>query len=180
MIFRSLNISNYLLYIGVTIILTSLQCSLWMQFFFYFSAPQMWIPVLAYWATYRNLSEGLLMCYLLVVVTVSLSAVPLSLLLLLNLLCFLLAITIKQRIYWLGPTYLMLVTGIITLSFPIIHFLLSWAIEPNPISDPEIIDSILTGLLTSLMALPLYFLFRKFDTFTNKELPTDVGASSYE
>lgn len=177
---RYLNVTNYILHLLTTLILTSLQCSLWLQFFGYFPAPLMWQPVIAFWAVYRNLSEGLLMTYLLTITTVSLSAIPLSLFLFLNLVCFVVAKAIKQRIYWSGPTYLMLISGTLSLFFPLGHFILSWAIEPNPITDPEILDSILSALFTVLMAMPLYFLFVKIDQKTNKELPTDVGATNYE
>ena len=74
----------------------------------------------------------------------------------------------------------MLISGIISLSFPVFHFLLSWALEEKPITDPEIIDSILSALFTALAALPLYYLYVTVDIFTKKTLPTEAGASKYE
>lgn len=178
--FRNLSFTNYLLFLLLTLILTSLQCSLWMQFFGYFPAPQMWIPTLAYWAIYRDTGEGLIMAYLIVVSTISLSAVPLSLFLGIVIICFLLAKLIKERIYWRGTTYLTLISLVLALAFPLLHYLLSWAFEPVRITDPEALDNILSALLTALMSLPLYFLYAKIDELTKKDLPTDVGASSYE
>lgn len=171
---------NVLLYVLLNVAFTSFQCSLWLQFFGYFPSPHMWIPTLAYWAIYRRIQEGLFMSYLLVISTVALSSIPLSLFLLLNLLCFALALIVKQRIYWYGPTYLMLICGLISLAFPLFHFLLSWLLEPKPIQDPEILDAILSGLFTALIALPLYYVFVRLDALTHKELPTETGVSTYE
>ena len=178
--FRHLALTNYLTFLILTIALTSLQCSLWLQFFGYFPSPYMWIPTLVYWALYRRIHEGLLMCYMLVITTVSLSSIPISLFLFLNLIFYALAILIKQRIYWNGPTYLMLISGITSMTLTFFHFILSWILETKPIVDPEILDGILSGLFTSLVSLPLYYIFAKIDHVTNKELPTEAGTGKYE
>ncbi|MCB0390425.1 MAG: hypothetical protein KDD58_04000 [Bdellovibrionales bacterium] len=177
---RNLKITNYIAFLFINLALTSLQCSLWLQFFGFFPSPYMWLPTLAYWAIYREIHEGLFFSYFLVIETVALSSIPLSLFLLINLFCFGLVVLIKQRIYWSGPTYLMLISGIISIAFPIFHFFLSWAIEPKPISDTEILDGILSSLFTSLVAMPLYYLYSSIDKITNKSLPTEAGASKYE
>ncbi|MCB9026607.1 MAG: hypothetical protein H6625_09845 [Bdellovibrionaceae bacterium] len=53
-------------------------------------------------------------------------------------------------------------------------------LESKPISDPEILDGMLSGLFTALVSLPLYYVFSKIDTLTHKELPTEAGTSNYE
>lgn len=178
--FRGLTLLNIVVFTLFLVIFTSLQCSLWLQFFGFFPAPQTWIPFLVYWAIYRNFVEGLLFCYIITIATVPLTAMPLSIFTILCLVIFLFTKLIKERIYWNGVTYLMFICGIMSLSYPIFHIALSWLLEKNPISDPEIIDSILTSLLTSLIALPAFFIFSKLDQWTRKELPTDVGVIHYE
>lgn len=162
------------------IVFVGLQCSLWLQFFGYFPAPQTWIPFLCYWAVYRKLTEGLLLTYILALIANTTTALPFSVFLLLGLLIYLVARIIKERFFWNGATYLMFLSGLATIMFPIFHFVLSKIMEKNPISDPEVIDSILTALMTALLALPIHFIMNKIDFFTHKEWPTDVGTGQYE
>jgi hypothetical protein len=177
---RLLNFYNYLTYFILVLLLTSLQSSLWFQVFGSIPSPQIATIIIVYWAIYRNFIEGIIFCYLIAISTVALSAVSLNIYLLLCVSLFLTAKLIKQRVYWLGATYLMLTTFIVSTSLPFFHFFYSLAFEKNPMTDLEFLDSVLSSLLTALFALPFFFFFQKLDQVTKKELPADVGASSYE
>ena len=177
---QSLILGNYGLFLLASAILTSFQVSLWMQFFGYFPAPQIWITTLIYWTIYRRPSEGVIMTYLLTALIASLTAMPLSLLLITNIILFALTMAFKQRIYWSSPTYFMMLSALATLCFPVVHFILSFLFENNSITDPAVLDWILSSLLTALFALPTFLIYSWFDQLTHKELPTETGSGIYE
>jgi cell shape-determining protein MreD len=177
---RGESLINLLVTITLLVTLVGLQSSLWFQFFGFFPSPQCWIPFICYWAVYRNLFEGILLTYLVAIIANTATAMPISVFLLLSLIIFLVAKFIKERFFWNGATYLMFLTGVSTLLFPLFHFILSKLMEKNPISDLEIIDTILSSLTTALLALPIHFIMNKLDQVTHKEWPTDVGSGQYE
>ena len=176
----SLIFANYFLFTFVTIILTSLQCSLWMQFFGYFPAPQLWLTTLIYWTLYRKPLESIFMAYILTAVAGALSSIPTNMLLFIIIILVFLAMMVKRRIFWAGPTFFMICAGLSTLIFPTVHFGLSWLIETNPIHDIEALDWLLSALLTALLSLPLYYLYDWIDKLTQKKLPSEAGHSAYE
>jgi len=173
-------VGNFLLFLLLAAILASLQCSLWLQFFGYFPAPQLWLTTLAYWSIYRRPSEALFMVYALTIVANSLSSIPMSLLLPIDIGVFVVLFGIKRRIFWSGATYFTLLSFIATIVFPIFHIAISWLFEDNPITDPELLDWILSALITALISLPLFQLYQKLDKLTHKELPSEAGSTSYE
>ena len=176
----SLIVSNYVLFVLLTQLLSGVQCSLWLQIFGPFVAPQLWVPTLVYWTFYRRPHEGLAMTYLLTIALASLTAMPFSLFLMVNLVLFCLGLFVKTRIYWGTSTFFMLMCGAFSLFFPWVHWLFSLMVENNPIQGLSIFDWIMQSLLTTLCSLPLFYLLQKIDDLTQKEIPTEMGASQDE
>ncbi len=172
----SLVFANYSLFLTSLLLLASLQSSLWMQLLGSFPPPQTWVPFIVYAALYRRATESFVMIYLLTLAVASLSAIPLGFFLLLNLLLAGFIFLFKERIYWPGSTYFVLVCGSSVILFSVLHFGLSWAIEHNPARSYHFFDWTLGSLLTMLLGFPLYRLMTWFDHLTQKELPTEAGA----
>ncbi len=168
--------TNYVLFVIILVLLTSLQCSLWMQLLGSFPPPQTWIPFVVYAALYRRPAESLALAALLTLAATSLSAIPLGLFLMLNLLLVGFIVLFKERIYWPGSTYFVLVCGSSVILFSLLHLSLSWMIEFNPIRHYHLFDWTLGSLLTMLIGFPLYRLLNWIDHLTQKELPTEAGA----
>lgn len=170
-------IANYLMFLLVTTLLTSLQTSLWLQILGSFPAPQMWAPPLVYWCLYRQPRESIIMVYIVSALSAALTAMPISLILLTNMGLFVAIYLFKCRIYWSGPLFFMLVVGGFNILLPVIHIILSWTSEKNPITDPQIFEWIISTLLTMLVALPLFHLYSWFDAVTHKEQPKETGST---
>lgn len=167
--------ANYSVFTLASLTLAALQCSLWLQFFGYFPAPHVWLPTLVYWTLYRNLGESLVMVYILAFVASPLTAMPLGILLFTHICLFLVVLLIKHRFYWVGSVYFMIISGVLAALFPLFHLLFSWLFESTPITDFQFFQWIMRGLLTALVALPFFRLFRWMDRITHKELPVETG-----
>lgn len=174
---QGLLLGNYVLFLTLTLALTSLQCSLWFQVFGGFPAPQAWVPALVYWYLYRDLKESIVMGYLVTIVASTLTALPFGLFLLINMCLLIGVVSFKRRIFWPGSTFFALVCGGCTLLFPILHFLTSWIFEKVPITDVRVFEWILGSLITMLSSFPLYRLFSLIDRISQKQLPREAGAS---
>lgn len=162
------------------VFLVSMQSSLWFHFFGYFPSPQLWALPLTYWTIYRKPLDGLVMVYAISIISSSQTATSLNMLLFIFLILFAIGIIIKQRIFWTGSTYFIAASGLATILFPLVHFILSYFSDSNPISSFEFFSWIISSLLTILFALPIYTLFKWIDALTNMELPTETGSSIYE
>ncbi|MCB0412487.1 MAG: hypothetical protein KDD22_08175, partial [Bdellovibrionales bacterium] len=150
---------NAACFILVQLLLVALQSSLWLQVFGEFPSPQFWIPGLVFWYLYRNAIENVFFVYVNVILLASSTILSMSLTLAILITIYTAVFYVKSRIYWSGPTFHMLCCGLSALVFPILHFGLSWALEPNPIHDPEIFYWIVSTLMTMLVALPAYKIF---------------------
>lgn len=139
------------------------QTSLWFLVFGRFPSPMLWLIVLVYIAMTRPLWEATLMTYLLTLVNVSFTAFPFEAMLVYSLLLMLCLILIRERVFWGGPTFFMLMVGAASLSAPILFWAASRWFDRNPLFIPQIFDWLLGALLTLLASLPVYRLYQWFD-----------------
>ena len=171
---RGLTIANHLIFLGLTLFLTALQSSLWPQLFGNFPAPQFWIVTLAYWVMARPLIEGLIMTYFLSFLVGALTAMPINLILAINIVLFCGGVLLKRKIFWVSSAYLIILSGLGTLLFPIIHFVISWFFETNPIRSPHILHWTFVGLLSIPLSPLLFFVFNTLDKLTSKDPPSEI------
>lgn len=167
--------SNYLAFLLVSSILVSLQSSLWPQLLGVLPSPQLWIPTLVFWTLYRRTFEGLVMVYLITALVCGASAVPLGILLAINIILFISIYFVKQRIFFEGPIFFMLTCGATSLAFPLLHLIISWIFETNPIVHVKIITWTLSSLLTMLCAMALHRFYEWIDRTTHKERNPELG-----
>jgi hypothetical protein len=171
--------SNVALFLLATLVLASMQTSLWFEVFGYFPGPALWIPCLVYVALYRSTLETVIYSYLTAFVLSNLTAMPEGLLMIS---CLALALSVqvfKQRIYWTSSSYFMMVCGLAVLFFHVVHMLSTFLLSDSPLSHPQLTDWLIEALLTPLAAPVLYPVFRWMDRLTNREqASSEISAQS--
>jgi hypothetical protein len=157
------------------ILLNGIQCSLWYLVFGGFPPPLLWLIVLVYMSVTRSLWEVTLMTYLLTIVNAAFTAFPFEAMLVYSLALMFIIILIRERVFWGGPTFFMLMVGVASLTAPILYWLASRWFDKNPVFIPQIFDWLISGLLTMLFSLPIYAVFKWFDLVAAQ----DAGAEGH-
>lgn len=142
---------------------TAMQTSLWFLVLGRFPAPMLWLVILVYMSVTRPLWEATLMTYLLALVYSSFTVFPFEAMLIYSLLLMLVLILIRERVFWGGPTFFMLMVGVASLSAPVLFWMTSRWFDKNPVFIPEIFEWLIASLLTMLASLPVYRLYQWFD-----------------
>lgn len=172
---RSKLVANVLVFLIATLLLATIQTSLWFQIFGYFPSPSLWIPVLIYVALNRSTLETIIYAYLTAFVLSSMTAMPEGILMVACLGVALTAQVFKKRIYWVSASYIMMVSGLGALLFQIYHWIAAFVFG-DPISMPAVIDWLIEALLTPLAAPVLWPIFRWLDRVTDRsEVTTDAS-----
>jgi hypothetical protein len=123
----------------------------------------MWLVVLVYMTVTRPLWEATLMTYILAFVFSSFTVFPFEAFLVYSLMLMLVLILLRERMFWGGPTFFMLMVGVASLSAPILFWICSRWFDKNPVFIPDIFDWLISALLTVLASLPVYRLYQWFD-----------------
>lgn len=139
------------------------QTSLWFLVFGRFPAPMLWLVVLVYMTVTRPLWEATLMTYFLAFVYSSFTVFPFEALLIYCLILMLILILLRERMFWGGPTFFMLMVGVASLSAPMAFWICSRWFDRNPLFIPDVFDWLISALLTVLASLPIYRLYQWFD-----------------
>lgn len=151
------------LMVFTSVLLSATQTSLWFLVFGRFPAPMLWLVVLVYCSVTRPLWEASMMMYLLTFAHAAFTAFPFEALLIYSLMMMLTLIFIRERVYWGGPTFFMLMVGVAALSAPVFFWLTSRWFDKNPVFIPELFDWVISALLTALASLPIYRLYSWYD-----------------
>lgn len=145
------------------IILAAAQTSLWFLVFGRFPSPAFWLIILVYVSVTRPLWEATLLTYLLCAVTAPFTVFPFEALLVYCLSMMTILFLIRERVFWGGPTYFMLMVAVASLSAPIMFWITSRLVDKNPLFLPNVFDWLISGCLTTLSSLPLYRIYQWFD-----------------
>ncbi len=172
---RALVLANVILFGMTTLLLATVQTSLWFQILGWFPAPAFWIPVLVYISLYRAPVELVVGLFALSAILSPMTVMPGSLLFMICLLLGGAIRLIKQRFYWAGSSYFMMMSGIAALAWHVFHWLGSMVAGPEPLTSPEVSDWLIQALLTPLTAPPLHELFRWFDRLTDRGQPAEAS-----
>ena len=103
------------------------------------------------------------MVYVLALINSGYSVFPFEAMLVFSLLMMVMLFLIRERVFWGGPTFFMLMVAVAAVSAPLIFWLVSRWFDKNPIFIPQIFDWTLSALLTVLFSLPIYRLYQWFD-----------------
>jgi hypothetical protein len=144
-------------------VLAAGQTSLWYLVFGRFPAPMFWLIALVYMSVTRPLWEATLFTYLLVCVISPFTIFPLSSFLIFCLLLMTALMLIRERVFWGGSTYFMLMVAVASVVAPLVFWAVSRWTDKRPVSMPDIFEWLIAGLLTTLLSLPFYRLYQWFD-----------------
>ncbi len=164
-----LRLFQFTLFLAALILLSTMQTSFWLQVFGYWPAPNMWIPVLVYFALYNQIIPLFWFIYLCFWVLSTLTLIPDGILILLIMSIGLFTRFFKRRIYWSGSTYFMLACSGASLLFNALHCILSLSFEADPMRSPQIATWLGQALLTTIPAFILFPIFQWFDKLTQRE-----------
>jgi len=144
-------------------VLGAAQTSLWFLVFGRFPSPMFWLVILVYMSVTRPLWEATLMTYLLTFVNSTFTAFPFEAVLVYSLLLMGMLILVRERVFWGGPTFFMLMVGAASLTAPVLFWITSRWFDKNPVFVPQIFDWLIAALLTILASLPIYRIYQWFD-----------------
>lgn len=168
-------IANYAFFTVILLLATALQCSLWLNLFGWFPAPQIWLSILVFWVLYREFWETVVMAYIVAIVASAFTALPFPHMLVNCLMtCAILAFA-RRRVYWAGATFYMLAAGGGVIAFFVVSWIIAWFYDPSPIQQPPLFGWLVTLLLTMLVSLPLHGILSFVDRLTEKDHPADAG-----
>jgi cell shape-determining protein MreD len=170
--------SNVALFLLATLVLGTVQTSLWFQVFGYFPSPAFWLPCLVYVALYRSTLEAIIYSYLTAFVLSTLTSMPEGVLMITCLALSLATQVFKRRFHWTAASYAMLVCGLASVFFHVFHFATTWVVGDTPMTSPAIIDWLVEALLTPLTAPVLFPIFRWFDRLTNRESGIEMSSGT--
>jgi len=160
---------SILLIMALTVVFNGIQCTFWYLLFGGFPPPLLWLVALVYMSVTRTLWEATLMTYLLTLVNSSFTAFPFEALLVYSLVLMFMLMLIRERVFWGGPTFFMLMVGVACVTAPILYWLASRWFDKNPVFIPQIFDWLISGLLTVLFSLPLYRMFQIIDVVASQD-----------
>jgi cell shape-determining protein MreD len=173
---RLLLLANVALFAFATLLLASIQTSLWFQIFGSFRGPALWIPVLIYIALFRSTLEAIFFSYLIGFALSTMTAMPEGILITICLGLTLATQLFKRRIFWSSSSYYMMVCGLAALIFHLLHWGVSYVLGDHPVTSPQVMDWLIEALLTPLAAPPLFPVFRWFDRITDREPSTEYSS----
>jgi hypothetical protein len=157
------------LMIFTVVAFSAVQTSLWFLIFGRFPAPMFWLVVLVYISVTRPLWEATLFTYLLTFAIAPFTASPFEAILVFSLGLMLLIMLVRERVFWGGPTYFMLMVGGTTLAAPILYWMTSRWIDKKPLYFPDIFEWLIAGCLTTLFSLPIYRLYQWYDQIASQD-----------
>jgi hypothetical protein len=164
---------NFLLLMILLVILAGFQSTFWYQLFGTVPAPMLWLCLIVYVTLYRKLYGALFTIYVMSLVLMGFTVMPMKMLLLTLLLVFFILYSIRSRVFWEGPAYYTLMCCVAAFSYHAIYFFGSWMMERN--SAPlDFWDRIIQLVLTPAFCVPLFTILSKIDKLTLDELTTET------
>lgn len=160
--------------LATAVVLAGIETSLWYLVFGSFPPPMLWMVVLVYAVVTRPLWEATLMTYLLTFVNSAFTIFPFEALLVYCLVLMVGLILIRERVFWGGPTYFMLVVGLASLAAPVLFWFTSRWFDKNPVFIPELFDWTISALLTMLFSLPIYRIYQWFDRVATWDAGSEI------
>jgi hypothetical protein len=171
-------VANYLMFLVACLFALGFQSSLWLKTLGSTPAPHLWIPFLVYFSLYRHRMESFFAIYLVAAATAAFSALPFGLVVTTQLLMAVGIQTFKERIFWSGVGFFALMVCAASVLSPLALVIVSWIFDKNPIRELQILNTLVSTLLTTLSSFPLYQIFSFIDRWTQKELPTESGTQT--
>jgi len=156
-------------------ILCAVQSGLWYRLFNGFPQPFFWVLFLTYISLYRDPQETFFLAAFSFLVVSSFSLIPHGSMFLVGFFICMFCMYIKDRIFWPGPSYYLLIASICSVAANIIYYLLVFLFEETSAPDIRWLYIFLQCLLTTLISPILYFIYQILDKLSGKEqyIPMD-------
>lgn len=164
---------NFFIFAIVMVLLNSLQTTLWYQFFRSSSSPAFWILIFVYLILYRPPIEALTQIYVLCLFVFAFTAQPLGILWASWFILFTIIHFSKKVIFWPGSKYFLIAAAASVAMYQIVFMICSYLFE-NQVAPFSITTRLSVVLLTSLTAIPCYWIFKTIDHWT---LPKSIEGS---
>lgn len=161
---------QFVAYLAVLFVLLGVQTAFWPDFFPSLPAPLLWLATLLYLAFYRDTNVGFISVYLLAVVLSLFTLTPFGILVFVATLVFFGARVLRSRFFWPNRAYFTAVTAANVFFVFLIHFVVSFFLEDNPIFDFPILRLLGETATTALAAAALYGVFRRIDRLLEIEV----------
>lgn len=162
------------LMILTALFLSAVQTTLWFLVFGSFPGPMFWLVVLVYVSVTRPMWEATIIAYLLSMSISPFTATAFEGMLVYCLALMVLIVVIRERVFWGGPTFFMLMVGVASVAAPVFYWIVSRWFDKNPLFFPDIFDWLIAACLTTVASLPMYALFQIIDRISEQ----DAGAES--
>ena len=150
------------LQVFLVIILLNLQTIAWPLIFGSMLAPLFWLNVVLYLALYRKPTESILLIYFIGYIVSFFSVTSLKMSLLPLLAVFLTIQFVKNRIFWSGFGYFIMMSCFGTFVYHSSFFILSRYFEPLP-AQVQFFTRFAQIFLTPSVSLPVYLVLSKID-----------------
>lgn len=118
----------------IMVLLCGIQTVLWPNITTHLTAPPLWLILLTWIALYRDQRETILLIYLLGWLATAFTAMPLKMMLFSLLILFVLIRQVKERVFWPGTPYFVLIGTLSVVAFQVIYITLSYFLEPTPVA----------------------------------------------
>ena len=153
---------NLFVHFSFIFLLTAAQCGLWFKLFNGFPAPFFWILYLCYVSLYRENEEAFILGALGYLAVMSFTIIPHGTLFLIGFSVCLFCHYIKDRIFWPGPSYYLLIVLISSFSSFVIYYLLTIIFEETHLPQVRWLYLFLQIFLSTLVAPVFYFIYMFF------------------
>ncbi len=156
------------------IVLTAAQTTLWFLVFGSFPAPMFWLILLVYVSVTRPLWEATLSVYLLCAAVAQYTLFPFENFLIFCLGMMVVLLLIRERVYWGGATYFMLMVAVASVLAPVLFWICSRWLDKNPVFVPEIFDWLISSGLTVVISPPIYRLYQWMDRVSSQDAGSET------
>jgi hypothetical protein len=173
---RNLLIFNFSIYAVIVFLISGLESTLIPITTKVIPHISLWIYPIMYFAAYRKLTEGLVMCYLCSLIGTGFSGAGLGMMLCVSIAILFAARTFKERIFWTGFSYNAIIGSVFVLAFHIIHKIFSQVFEDNPILNFPVFSYSLEMLISAL----LFPAFANFGLWIDENTEQEVSMASGE
>lgn len=150
-------------YLIATLLLCTIQGSMWPILFASWPPPIFWLYPVIYLLLYHSFPKSIFWIYGLCVVIAAHSSMGLGQLSFCLLIITLIGRYVKKRIFWPGPGYFSLIVAGATFLFPIVQWTVSQIRDVNPIPYPSPWAWISSLLLTPAIAGAFFYFFNFLD-----------------
>lgn len=169
----------YLLYIVflqiITVFLTSIQTTLWYQFFGNIAGPMLWLLIIVYLNLYKKPIEAILLSYFVSIQLYYFGWIPIGFLFSIILIIFSLTWLVKERIFWPGHGYFMYASIASVVAYHILYLLCSWLFESVHVRELNLVDRVFQCLITPVFAIPVFYILKFLEKWTNQTPLIETG-----